>query len=84
MGVPNSWMVFVRENPNLKWMVTGGTPMAMATPKLLLAHNFFAFFPFHMPRVDDIKGVSAAACGSSHSAFVSGGRCLVAYFFSGG
>ena len=41
-----------------------------------------------MPRVEDIKGVSAAACGSSHSAFVSGGRCLVdlgsvfCFFFS--
>ena len=26
-GTPNSWMVFVREHPNLKWMMTGGTPM---------------------------------------------------------
>ena len=26
-GVPlYRWMVFVRENPNLKWMMTGGTP----------------------------------------------------------
>ena len=23
MGVPNSWMVSVRENPNPKWMMTG-------------------------------------------------------------
>ena len=22
--IPNSWMVFVRENPNLKWMITRG------------------------------------------------------------
>lgn len=28
-------------------------------------------------RVEDVKGISAAACGSSHSAFVSNGRCLV-------
>jgi len=26
MGVPNSWMIFVMENPNLKWMIWG-TPM---------------------------------------------------------
>ena len=24
-GVPQKWMVFGRENPNLKWMMTGGT-----------------------------------------------------------
>ena len=30
-GYPNSWMVFVRENPNLKWMRTGGTPMTQET-----------------------------------------------------
>ena len=23
----NSWMVFVRENPNLTWMMTSGTPI---------------------------------------------------------
>ena len=22
-GYPNSWLVFVRKNPNLKWMMTG-------------------------------------------------------------
>ena len=27
MGVPNSWMVFFFSNPNLKWMMTGGSPM---------------------------------------------------------
>ena len=32
MGVPNSWMVFVRENPNLKWMMTRATPMTLETP----------------------------------------------------
>ena len=26
MGVPNSWIVFVREIPNLKWRMTGGCP----------------------------------------------------------
>ena len=32
-GIPNSWMVFVRENPNLTWMMTGGTPMTQETTK---------------------------------------------------
>ena len=27
MGVPNSWLVYFMENPNLKWMITKGTPM---------------------------------------------------------
>ena len=27
MGVPPSSLVSVRENPNLKWMMSGGTPM---------------------------------------------------------
>ena len=27
MEVPKLWLVFVRENPNLKRMMTGGTPM---------------------------------------------------------
>ena len=26
-GYPHSWMVFVRENPNLNWMMAGGSPM---------------------------------------------------------
>ena len=26
MGYPKLWMVFVRENPIYKWMMTGGTP----------------------------------------------------------
>ena len=29
--IPNSWMVQFRENPNLKWMITGGTPMTWET-----------------------------------------------------
>ena len=29
---PWLWMAFVRENPNLTWMMTGGTPMTMETP----------------------------------------------------
>ena len=32
MGYPHSWMVFFMENPNLKWMMTGGTPMTQETP----------------------------------------------------
>ena len=31
-GIPNSWMVFVMENPNLKWMMSRGTPMTSETP----------------------------------------------------
>ena len=27
-GIPNSWMVFVRENPIIKWMMSGGTPIS--------------------------------------------------------
>ena len=27
-GTPNSWMVFVRGNPNRKWMMTGGSPIS--------------------------------------------------------
>ena len=27
MGLPNSWRVFVRQNPNLKWIITRATPM---------------------------------------------------------
>ena len=33
MGVPNSSMVYFMENPNLKWMMTGGTPMTLETPR---------------------------------------------------
>ena len=35
MGVPQlevasiGWMVYFLEHPNLKWMITGGTPMAL-------------------------------------------------------
>ena len=28
-GYPNSWLVFFMENPNLKWMITRGTPMTL-------------------------------------------------------
>ena len=28
MGVPQArWMVYVMENPNLRWMIPGGTPV---------------------------------------------------------
>ena len=30
--IPNSWMVFLRENPNLKWMMTGATLIEMDPP----------------------------------------------------
>ena len=31
-GYHNGWMVFVRGNPNLQWMMTGGTPMTKRKP----------------------------------------------------
>ena len=31
-GYPNSWLVFM-ENPDLKWMMTGGAPMTQETTK---------------------------------------------------
>jgi len=37
MGVPQlevpsiGWMVYFLEHPNLKWMITGGTPMTLET-----------------------------------------------------
>ena len=36
MGVTTiaGWLYFV-EDPNLKWMMTGGTPMTMETPTLV-------------------------------------------------
>ena len=33
MGVPNSWMVYVMENSNLKWVRTGGYPHGLETQK---------------------------------------------------
>ena len=37
MGVPQKrWMVFVKENVNLKWMRTRGTPMAVEHPSVFL------------------------------------------------
>ena len=41
-GVPQArWWVFVRENPNLQWMMTWGTPIFSATPKI---HGDFIIF----------------------------------------
>jgi hypothetical protein len=31
-GYPNSWNVYLLENPNLKRMRTGGSPMTLETP----------------------------------------------------
>jgi hypothetical protein len=31
-GYPNSWMVYFRENPIYKWMITGGTPIFRKLP----------------------------------------------------
>ena len=31
-GIPHSWLVFDRENPHLKWRMTGGSPMTKRTP----------------------------------------------------
>ena len=44
MGVSQARrMVFVRENPTNKWMMTGGTPMAMETAILISHYNDIAF-----------------------------------------
>ena len=45
-GYPNSWMVFVMENPNLKWMMTGGTPV-LGNPNMaydIVLTNMNGFF----------------------------------------
>ena len=34
-GYNNSWLADVMENPNLKWMMTGGTPMTQETTKYI-------------------------------------------------
>ena len=38
-GYPNGWMVLVRENPNLKRMMTGGTPATWKPPYPFLGHS---------------------------------------------
>ena len=40
MGGTPKWMVFVRDYPKIKWMMTGGTPIAMESP-------MYFFFPLH-------------------------------------
>ena len=39
-GYPNSWMVYFRENANLKWMMTGGTPI-YENPHVYLKKNTY-------------------------------------------
>ena len=39
-GTPYSWMVFVRENPIYKWMMTGGYPHLWKTPIVILLAAF--------------------------------------------
>ena len=53
MGVPqNGW--FIRGNPNLEWMMTGGTPMTMETPHvstyyhILTTENIWNDVMFHV------------------------------------
>ena len=35
MGVPKQWMVYFSESSDLKWMMTGGTPM-LGSPQLAM------------------------------------------------
>ena len=41
-GHPNSWMVYFLKNPNLKWMMTGGTPMTQETIRFLLDYHILS------------------------------------------
>ena len=44
MGVPHfCWMVFVRENPNLKWMMTGGTPIS-GNPHIRIYKRYIEYY----------------------------------------
>ena len=52
MGVPNSWMVYFMENPNLKWMMTRGTPISgnlqlinCSLPSLMMGENHESQIP---------------------------------------
>ena len=45
MPLPNRWMVYVRDNPNLKWMMTGGTP---ALGNLQKANNLLVLYAWGM------------------------------------
>ena len=40
----HKWMIFVRENPNLKWMMTRGTPI-YGPPSPNFSHNFYVLVP---------------------------------------
>ena len=35
-GYPNNWMVYFRENPNLKWMITRGVPPWLRKPPKII------------------------------------------------
>ena len=37
-GIPNSWLVFVRENPRIKWMITIGVPPWLWKPIVIKKH----------------------------------------------
>ena len=50
-GLPNSWIVFLVENPNLKWMITGSIPI-LGNPQMgvlygIAALAFSQYFFFH-------------------------------------
>ena len=47
-GYPNNWMVYFRDNPHLKWMITRGTPMTIETPTCVWqARKSHSDPPFH-------------------------------------
>ena len=61
-GYPNSWMVWFRENPNLKWLMTGGTPRTQETSILILLQIHSAAGASHVARdtCDLLDGANAS------------------------
>ena len=57
IGVPQSWMVFVRENPMNKWMRTGGTP-SWRNGNLHVVHENLYIWLIHLIRNTGIQGTN--------------------------
>ena len=64
MGGIQKWLVFVREHPNLKWMMTGGSPVTQETihmfPNPILTRTWWLIPPksLELHIVVDISGLS--------------------------
>ena len=57
MGYPNGWMVYFMENPNLKWMMPGGSPI-LGTPQMGVAMAVMAMEAMaHVVRWYGINGI---------------------------